>query len=229
MAGKSQGSAPEWIPASEALELLYRDNGGWLGNKFLLAERLKDGKLQARAARLWTSDAPSINSAWKSRADAEAEENVQVETSVWRGSRYWLEDVIDWRWPDNRFLITRTKKPAERTFVEGVEFDSAQVAELLPAKSRKNIGGRNIRAPDWEKIGVALVNMANQGVFLPPDQRGTGRGAFKNKTDFIDKILIATGNVYNRTHAFDILGPIYAHFHPETEALSLRTDDLDSY
>lgn len=220
---------PEWIPASEALELLYPHHGGWLGTKSLLAELLKDGKIQARAARIWSSDAPSISSAWKSRADAEADEDVEVPRSVWGTSRYWSEDVTNWRWPDNRFVLTRTKKPAERTFVEGVEFYRAHVLALLPQRSRKGVGGRSIRATDWEKVGVALVTMAHQGVFLPPDQQRPGQRAFKNKTEFIEKILIATDGVYSRTHAFELLGPIYGRFHPETESLSLRTDGPDSF
>ena len=190
MAGKSLSSESDWIAASEALEHLYWHHGGWVGTKFLLAELLKDGKLQARAARLWTSDAPSIDLAWKSRGDAEAKENVEVAPSVWRRSQYWLEDVINWRWPDNRFLLTRTKKPAERTFVEGVTFRTAQVAELLPAKSRKGIGGRSIRAPDWEKIGVALVTMAHQGVFRPPISEGRTEAGLRTKPSSSTKSLL---------------------------------------
>lgn len=229
MADRFTSAGPDWIAASEALELLYPHHGGWLGTKVLLAELLKDGKLQAHAAKLWKSNAPSISSAWKGRADAEADHEIEVDKSVWGSSRYWLEDLTNWRWPDDRFVLTRTKKPAERTFVEGVEFDRGQVLELLPQKSRKGIGGRNIRATDWKKIGVALVTMAHQGVFLPPDQHGKGKGSFKDKTDFIDKMLIATDGVYGRTHAFEMLGPIYAHFHPETGSSSLLTDDTDSF
>ena len=68
---------------------------------------------------------------------------------------------------------------------------------------------------------MALVEMAHLGVFLPSGGKKELKGQpYTNVSDLVDKILTATGETYKRTHAHNVLGPIYRHFHPETDTTS---------
>jgi hypothetical protein len=50
-------SLPTWIPAYDALALLYPHLGDYHGIKLLLAELLKDGDLDSRVSAVWTATA----------------------------------------------------------------------------------------------------------------------------------------------------------------------------
>jgi len=226
--GKHDGSR-EWIPAVEALDALYPHHGGYHGTKLFLAELLKDGELKARAGQRWTSDRPSLDAAWRNRDKAESEENVELDEADWADSRFWSEDLDNWRWRKNRFVLTSTKRPAKRTFLVDVDFRASQVNLLLPSK-RRGLGGRNIRAADWQKIGVVLIDLAREGFFGAESAPADGKPrVFKNVSEFVGLVMERSDHAYNQSHAFELLGPVYEHFFPQTDPLSSRTKGPDRF
>ena len=88
--------------------------------KRLLAELLKDGELDCRVDEAWDSKRSSIDAAWIKQEKLDLETDIKVGRDVFKASRFWNEDLDNWRWADNRFVLTHSKAPTKRTFLVNV-------------------------------------------------------------------------------------------------------------
>lgn len=161
--GEKSASASEWMPASEALQLLKNHFGGPVATKVMLADLLRDGYLSCRAGKVWESSEPSITLAWKNRTDADFETDTNVSPHTWQSSRFWADDIDQWRWPKNRFVITKSKRPADRTIIEGVTLKTQEVHGLLAGLNmgpEKSKGGRPKKAEEWLQFWFAVIRLA---------------------------------------------------------------------
>lgn len=129
----------DWLSPAEALDLLEPRYGP--GTKILIADKLKDGLIQARAELVWDCDSPGLTAAWKSRDqvdESDVERDAVVAAAVWRSSRHWQWDMDNWRWRDNRFVVTRRKKaPAHRTIIVGLRLRKKDVLDLIKPPSKR--------------------------------------------------------------------------------------------
>lgn len=165
----------------EAAALLEKHYGGTA--RSLIADNLKDGRIQAFAERVWVSHQPTLTAVWHARDEEieDAECDVAVEKEVWRRGRFWLEDLGNWRWDDARFVITRRKTaPADRTILEGVRFDADQIDALLPTP--KKPPGRSAKQKAWGYLACEIVDLYAKGKLRP--------GSFKSKNKLVEELAV---------------------------------------
>lgn len=222
-------SLPEWISAHAALKMLYPHHGGYYITKLMLAELLKDGELDARVGESWDSKRSTLTTAWGKQDRLNLHTDLDLTHKDWGVSRFWSDDLDNWRWKDNRFVLTQSKSPALRTFLVDVTFRASQISALIPS-NRKGIGGRKIDAAAWGKIGVALIKVAQEGYFRAHDSSDPcPPPRFSNPTEFIARVLHDSDDAYDSGYAHQLLAPVYYHFFPQTQRLSSRNDDPDTY
>lgn len=156
----------EWVSPIEALEMLEPRYGAH--TKLLIADKLLDGLITARANLVWDSDEPNLGEAIKNREETIAlgeEANVHrdyiVEKEVWRQSRHWYSDVSLWRWDDNRFLVTYCQSPVDRTILEGLSFYKKDIQLFTKPASKR--GGRKPKYKGWADVSFALLKVERQG------------------------------------------------------------------
>lgn len=151
----SNHNAEEWYSPMEALALLEARHGA--ASKALIADKLKDGLIRAHADEIWDSDDPTLNAAWRNRKHAETEHDVVLERRVWRASRHWQFDIDQWRWPENRFVVTRRKRPADRTVIVGLKFFKKDIDQLI-APTKKQ-GGRPVNHAGWANFILEIIDL----------------------------------------------------------------------
>lgn len=147
------------LEAVALLEPIYRGT-----TKTLIAEKLKDGLIRSFAERIWSSNLPTLDAIWTDAEEdgANAQLNVSVDKMIYRRSRYWNEDISNWRWDDSRFVITRRKKaPADRTIILGVRLMADDIDALMPTP--KNKGGAAPEYQGWGETICALIQMHADG------------------------------------------------------------------
>jgi hypothetical protein len=150
--------ADEWYSPMESLALLEPHYGAM--TKSFIGDKLKDGLVRAHADEVWDSDEPTLTDAWRNRKNAEIERDVMLDRMVWTGSRHWQFDLDQWRWPTNRFVVTRQMSPADRTIALGVKFFSKDIDKLIPEKSNK--GGPKPKYEAWAAICNALLKIERE-------------------------------------------------------------------
>lgn len=169
----------EWYSPMEALKVVERHHGALA--KGLIADKLRDGLLRARAEQVWESDHPTLNAAWRDRnnADIDVETDVEIGRAFWRASRHWAFDLESWRWPDNRFVVTRRKKPADRTIIVGLKLWSEDVHNI--AKPPREPGGRKANFEGW-------ANLFDQ-ILMIERTHNLSKSKFPKQVDFQNHIL----------------------------------------
>lgn len=217
MASRTAKSGLQWEPAHDALQRLYPFHGGYYATKLMLADMLKDGELTAMAGQRWMSTAASLTAAWRSRDEADIDEDILLDASDFGWSRYWNEDLANWRWKENRFVLTRAKKMPKRTFLVDVAFRREQVSEMMPS-NRKGVGGAPIRVESMAKINIALIELAKLGYFSPqPPGSATLKPRFKDVSELVVKVMEGSKEAYNLTQARKLLKPVYDEYFPRTQ------------
>lgn len=211
-----KAKSSEWIPANDAVALISPHHGGDRASKLILADMLKDGRLDARAGEIWDSRGGSVEQAWTRAKRIDLEIDIEVPSWKWRTSLFWSEDLDLWRWPENRFVLTRSRKPSLLTFVVNVQFRYSQIKSLLPP-GREKIGGAPMNVENWAKVAVIIIGLAEKGYFraTTPDD-GPPPPRFKNLTDLVHRITSGPSAPIGETQAYKVLGPVYRHFFPET-------------
>jgi len=107
-----------------------------------------------------------------------------VKPIVWRASRRWSADQVDWRWPSNAFSVTRRTSPQrQKVLIKGIEFAKADLIRLFASNenntSRKGIGERMNKA-NWDAFWMEIVDMAVAGRLKP--------GIFESQAELIEEI-----------------------------------------
>lgn len=128
------------VSAEQALDWLTPVLGGRMQSKAEIADLMRDGLLSVFARRAWDSRTRSAIAAWKQSPDEDddftaLETDLIVQPWVWRGSSYWQDDQVDWRWPSGRFTVLHQGKPWRRILVEHVHFDPAEIKQLAVQRS----------------------------------------------------------------------------------------------
>jgi hypothetical protein len=185
MSSSGQDREKEWISPWEALSLLTKSPAEIPAMKIRLADLLKDGLVEARAQRLWVSNDPNLNLAWDNREDADAETDLDVEPSVWRSSRYWNDDLSLWRWQENRFVVTRRRRPADRTIIEGLSLKRADLQKLRgtrKASAARRPGGRPPKMDEWHAFWLEVIDLAQS--------RRLNRGEFASGAALKEELLL---------------------------------------
>lgn len=176
--GIALSDALEWMPANQAVAELSPLLGGTVATKKELADRLKDGGLRARAAQRWVIETGSVARAWRTGpdADADAEFDVEIETSVWRSSQRWSADQVRWRWPKNSFSITRRVEPRKSIMLEGVSFSTEDIEtikrSLSPSQGTQREPSRAGRKPNWRRWALltkAVMDLDRDGALKVGD------------------------------------------------------------
>lgn len=154
----------EWISPQDAVEQIEQHVGGRQFAKTLIADLLRDGRVVAKAARIWDSSAATLDDAWSGRKKSDLETDAIIDSSIWRDSKYWDLDLSLWQWPENRFVITRQKKPADRTMIEDMAFRSAHVRAIMKSGTdtapQGRGGGRPRDTERWTNFWLSIVQLA---------------------------------------------------------------------
>ncbi len=176
-----------WLSASEALSKAAGACGDRVSAKARLADLLKDGKVRARAARMWTSKRPTLTAAWQARSRAKFETDVVLSPMIWGRSRHWLDDLELWRWSRNRFVITASQTPPERIILEGIQFDERDIERELPPIAavapppKRGAGGRPIKRDEWHLFWLAVLARSQKGEL--------SRGIFESQVALREALL----------------------------------------
>lgn len=198
---QDEAGALEWLAASDALAMTEATGKDLVQAQQLLAELLKEGRLRAHVDRLWATDEADPNDSWKNRHEVEAEENIIVSTTLWRDSRFWQADRDLWRWSKNRFLITESLDPVDRTILEGVKICVADLEVCLGIKRSELTQPLKVVTPrklhEWDRFWMAVVDLAMKGDLAP--------GRWANQDELIEELLELVGR-HPKTAKF-LLGP----------------------
>lgn len=146
-----------WYSATKALELLEPFHGAL--TKAYIADKLRDGMMRSRASQMWQSDHPTLTEAWRDRDNADVEEDVDVSRSMWKSSRHWDFDTSMWSWPEERFLITRSMDPSDRTIISGLYLNSSDVDQLALQKIDKRYIRRR-KKDEWELFWMSMLELS---------------------------------------------------------------------
>lgn len=150
-----------WYLPMQALDVLEPRYGA--GTKTLIADKLRDGRIRARADRVWDTFESSQYVAWRKREeglanpDAQVACDVDVETTIWEQSRFWNSDIETWRWPAGRFVITRRKSPPDRTIIEGLRLFKKDIDDLNKPPSKR--GGKKPNYPGYANLFCAVLEL----------------------------------------------------------------------
>jgi hypothetical protein len=160
------------MPASEALTQLTQTHGNSKAVKLWLADALRDGSLEAKAAATWVSESAKLNFRLPDKATS-LEEDVIIPASRWQASKTWAADQEQWRWPYDHFFVTIRRKPRRRRIFKGVRFSNARIDQFSrlstpnlsvgDTTTRKRGGGRPTAASKWGIVASTLVKMEMNG------------------------------------------------------------------
>lgn len=163
------GKEDERVSAGDALDRLEDTMGGRALAKSTFAEMLRDGKLLARADRVFVCGIRDLDEAWVLGLDEglHVKFNLDLDFEHWRDSIQWIDDTNLWRWPESQFLVTTRQRPLVRNFFDGVTFSLQEIEELEaeagePERS-KDHGGRRPNLPKWETFWMEVVQIARDG------------------------------------------------------------------
>lgn len=87
-----------FLTPSKAVKRIEPSIGSSVVAKMEIAERLKDGRLQAYAEEMWTAEGRRWRTAFRegpSEADLVVRSHI-IKASVWRSSNCWAEDTCRW-------------------------------------------------------------------------------------------------------------------------------------
>ena len=162
-----------YITANAAVEAVAKVLGDPVKAKEILADFLRDGKIEAIAGWKWESTKKTRAEAWQSDDDSTGEADVQIDRSYWRSSRNWREDVEEWRWVDNRFVINTNppRRLPNWVFIEDVRFLKINVAtaikfveqSLASTLRKKGAGGRRPDEENWVAVALFLLRTERAG------------------------------------------------------------------
>lgn len=155
------------VRADQALGWLAPILGGRTIAKAEIADLMRDGSIEVFARRAWDSKAINPVTAWVAEPDeddefTDLELDINVNASVWRRSRRWMLDQVDWRWPSGRFTVVHRLRPFRRILIEDVHFDPNDI---------KRVGELHAG-----KAGLALeqIPLASEGeISRPPEADDT--------------------------------------------------------
>jgi hypothetical protein len=207
----SEENDSDWIPASEALELLKDHFSGSVATKQMLADRLRDGHLRARADRIWNTYETVLAKAWRSDPDDDAKSLVDVEipTLIWRKSKRWRLDQENWRWPVNKFHVTCKVNPVERKMISGIRFYASDVQEFLKevgavADQKKRGGGRRPEEEAWTALTIALIQLERDGRL--------NSSCFDSQVDLRNELLELIGDAVKEGTIIKRIRAVWKHF-----------------
>jgi hypothetical protein len=169
----------EWYSATKALALLEPFHGAL--TKAYIADKLRDGHMRSRAKKIWVSNDPTLNDAWRNRDNAVAKEDVEIERKLWKSSRYWPNDVSQWSWPEEKFVITRGEKPADRTIIVGLSLSATDIDALAIQK----IDARYIKRrkkDEWELFWMTILQLSQD--------KSLNLGRFASQSDLLSEVQI---------------------------------------
>lgn len=130
------------VRAHQALDWLTPILGGRTIAKAEIADLMRDGSLSVVARRTWDTRRINPIAAWAEVPDeddefTELERDTDIGLYVWRRSRQWQLDQMDWRWPSGRFSVVHSLKPCLRILVDDVHFCRGQIKELGESRTAK--------------------------------------------------------------------------------------------
>ena len=165
----TEEKAEDWLTPAESLAILEPHFGP--AARTYVADKLKEGAVRCRAEKRWESEEREMNVILKTMQDAEITVNVDIRPALWRSSRFWSADLDLWRWDLNRFVLTQSKKPVEKTILLGLTFAADDIRKLLPPegkpKQAKGPGGAPKKLDAWTAFWHVVVGLASSEKIRP--------------------------------------------------------------
>lgn len=127
-----------WVSAGEAHQLLSDCFVGSEIAKSEIADRLRRGRLTARARELFRIDGERWR--WNPPEKVGLIASAWLDPAIWRTSRRWTDDQRHWRMCFSQMLLTTRLKPERRLILHGVRFLRAEIEAIAAqAPSRRSL------------------------------------------------------------------------------------------
>ena len=175
---------PPTITPWQAIEQLETCIGGSVATKEAIADKIRDGAIRAFARAIWTHDGADPKVGWESAPKiSKNSPSVAIDRRKLIGSKQWFDDARNWKWRKGDFFIS--KKNGKLLMLKGVTLSKEDVGALQQRHDDRlrniNKGGRNVKADNWTKIWLTVLQMERDGEL---DQAKLGQKAY-----FVDQIL----------------------------------------
>lgn len=221
------GDQDGWISVREAVNRLSLSFGGDFQAKRILADRLRDGALTAKAARLTeTQDMGTVN--WKARKpEIKARGNIKVnlaryrpdkidtpvDSAIWSLSDSWESDQALWQWGEGNFVVTLKRqgnRPWHRYVMTGVKFRASEIDRMIgsdaPTAAPVLQSTPQLNPPvkwRWEDVLIDLMMIADADSLEmgigPLQERG---GTARLQKWFADKFMELQGDHPSKTELY---------------------------
>lgn len=161
---KSRASnKPILIRAYQAVQALERYVGGSVAAKKLLADKMRDQELRAKARRSWVSSNPNLKMAFKENP-SDALRGIDIDYKKLVGARNLRSDIERWKWRSGSFFISRSNG-VDKTIFTQVRFYKDDIDKILQYYRSDEIlkdkykGGRKSRIDARDDVWLAIVNI----------------------------------------------------------------------
>lgn len=179
----------EWISASEAVRVVAEHRGGAHQAKLILADSIRSMTIDVCAETVWQTSEPDVGGDWVPDKELGLlhAESVWVDPDVWIKSEGWPDDLANWRWERNEFVLFLAPRDSDdplNMFFKGVTLRRDHVLRAAGLSKRTGKGGRRADMVAWNAFWHAVVKLAISGELT----------AFRTQADLTAAILEDIGD-----------------------------------